>query len=362
MSFQLFLILAAALGHAAAAPVVFTDLFHQLTGPLPYPYNTTGFYRIPSMVVTPKGTVIALALGRFHRTDLTPNIVYIRRSLDNGQTWLAPQQILADPRNRTEFSGALLVDPAADVVHFVYTASDGGRDNHGCIQRMTSTTDEGATWIDSGKLNTTGPFSNSTFGGALAHGVTLQHGPHAGRQVVALRTGCRTPKDGSFVIYSDDKGATWSGGEVMLLLPKFGGGWTEDQVAELKNGSVLMTSRNEYGTSSGQGPRLFARSDDGGASWAANWSFFESELPGSYCEGSIVTDTEGAVYYGHADGRRVNYTVHKSTDGGRSFPKATVVYPGGSGYSDLALLKNGSLGIFFEKDGYNTLSFAVIDP
>jgi sialidase-1 len=123
-----------------------------------------------------------------------------------------------------------------------------------------------------------------------------------------------------------------------------------------------MTSRNEYGTSSGQGRRLFARSDDGGQTWAANWSFFESELPGSYCEGSIVTDAEGVVYYGHADGRRVNYTVHQSTDGGRSFPKATVVYPGGSGYSDMALLKNGSLGIFFEKDGYNTLSFAVIDP
>ena len=29
-------------------------------------------------------------------------------------------------------------------------------------------------------------------------------------------------------------------GEEMLLLPKFGGGWTECQVAELTNGSVLM--------------------------------------------------------------------------------------------------------------------------
>jgi hypothetical protein len=44
--------------------------------------------------------------------------------------------------------------------------------------------------------------------------------------VVALRTGCRAPKDGSFVIYSDDSGQSWAGGEVMLLLPQFGGGWT----------------------------------------------------------------------------------------------------------------------------------------
>ena len=31
-------------------------------------------------------------------------------------------------------------------------------------------------------------------------------------------------------------------------------------------------------------------------------------------------------------------------------------------YSDMALLKNGSLGVLFEKDAYNTISFAVIDP
>ena len=49
----------------------------------------------------------------------------------------------------------------------------------------------------------------------------------------------------------------------MQLLPQYGGGWTEDQVAELGNGSVLLTSRNFYGASSGQGARLFARSDDG---------------------------------------------------------------------------------------------------
>eukprot|EP01052_Picozoa_sp_SAG31_P081903 SAG31_NODE_41868_length_274_cov_0.588571_2_plen_43_part_01 len=40
------------------------------------------------------------------------------------------------------------------------------------------------------------------------------------------------------------------------------------------------------------------------------------------------------VYYGHPgpvhSSARANYTVHKSTDGGRSFPKATVVYPGGA--------------------------------
>ena len=44
------------------------------------------------------------------------------------------------------------------------------------------------------------------------------------------------------------------------------------QVAELKNGSVLLTSRNLYNKASGLAGRMFARSDDGGANWAAVWS------------------------------------------------------------------------------------------
>ena len=54
----------------------------------------------------------------------------------------------------------------------------------------------------------------------------------------------------------------------------------------------------QYGGNSGQGPRLFARSDDGGQTWAANWSFTKAELPAAYCEGSLISDAEGAVYHG----------------------------------------------------------------
>ena len=54
--------------------------------------------------------------------------------------------------------------------------------------------------------------------------------------------------------------------------------------------------------------------------------------------------------------------VHTSLDGGRTWPKATVVYPGGAAYSDMVMLKNGSLAVLLEKDNYNTISFAVIDP
>jgi hypothetical protein len=61
-----------------------TDLFTQLDARLPH-----GYYRIPSLIATPNGTLLAFVMGRFHRTDSTPNIVYLRRSLDDGYASLA---------------------------------------------------------------------------------------------------------------------------------------------------------------------------------------------------------------------------------------------------------------------------------
>ena len=97
------------LGHLVACkgstPIYQQDLFHELGPPLPYPFNTSGFYRIPSLLTSSNGTLLAFIAGRFHRTDNTPNIIYLRRSLDDGNTWLDPQPILSDPNNATEYGG-----------------------------------------------------------------------------------------------------------------------------------------------------------------------------------------------------------------------------------------------------------------
>jgi len=336
----------------------FIDLFHQLDPRLP-----RGYYRIPSLISSTNGTLLAFIAGRMHRTDSTPNIIYLRRSFDDGNTWEPAQTVLSDPRNGTEYGGVPIVDTNTGVIHFLHNAAIfGDRQCTACFQRTMSSSDHGATWTPSVPANTTGK-ANTTYGGGLASGITLKKGPHAGRLVAALRhdCGCGDLRS-SFAIYSDDHGATWTGGQQMILLPQYGGGWTEDQVAELSNGSVLMTSRNLFGLSSGQGPRLFARSDDGGATWAANWSAYDLTDP--YCEASLLSNvSDGTVYFGNPSNHgRGNFSVHSSSDGGRTWPKSVIVYPGGSEYSDMTFLRNGSIGIFFEKDGYNTASFTVVSP
>ena len=85
------------------------------------------------------------------------------------------------------------------------------------------------------------------------------------------------------------------------------------EVAELKNGSVILTSRNFYDRRSGFGPRMFARSDDGGETWVQRWSTNETEVPDTYCEGSILSDAsaesgQDLLFYGHPSAHsRRNY-------------------------------------------------------
>ena len=148
------------------------------------------------------------------------------------------------------------------------------------------------------------------------------------------------------MVYSDDHGATWQGGEELVLLPQFGGGWTIEvagrhpgdlvhraapaqaltltftftftlaQVAELTNGSVLLTSRNFYGRSSGYGLAP-ACSDDGG-SWAANWA--QTARP--ILRLAAVRPRPGTLLFGNlSHARCLNFSVHASDDGGRTWPR-----------------------------------------
>jgi len=109
-------------GVVSATPLI--DLFEQLDARLP-----NGDYRIPSLVATPKGTLLAFVMGRMHRTEDTPNIVYIRRSFDDGASWTEAVAMLNDPSNRTRFGGAPVVCPRTGAVTFVLCTTRGFADD-----------------------------------------------------------------------------------------------------------------------------------------------------------------------------------------------------------------------------------------
>src|SRR5690242_10509861 len=75
-----------------AAPPSFTDVF--INGQKGYPA-----YRIPSLIATRDGALLAFAEGRASLRDHAENDIVLKRSKDSGKTWGALQIVAEDGTN-----------------------------------------------------------------------------------------------------------------------------------------------------------------------------------------------------------------------------------------------------------------------
>ena len=74
---------------------------------------------------------------------------------------------------------------------------------------------------------------------------------------------------------------------------------------------------------------------------------------------------KGMLYFGNPNehGRRANYSIHSSTDGGLVWNSVADVFGGGSAYSDLSMTKQGDVAFVFERgpsDRCGNASFCAI--
>lgn len=355
-----------------AEPHPLTDLFNSGA-------DGVFAYRLPSLLAIGQSTLLAFAQGRIgSRQDNAPAAVYLRRSFDAGRSWERGRAII---RNASAAMIAQQALPSGEpggvilllnVMPFSVPCGLGKKRCGACVTYMCRSSDNGATWSSLTPLRDV-----STHGSGVGNGIVLR----SGRLLAPRRADCcdcsGVPR--SYVLISDDHGIRWRAG---AKLPH---GWTESSVAELPNGSVVLTARALHGRSARDHPgkrRLFAISHDAGETWARTWAFSGKDSDGSSvlrdpdCFASLEATTSsssrassapikagGALFLAHPSSarRRMNLTIHSSTDGGASWQLWRRVYAGSSAYAALTTLSHGQkLAVAFERDRFKHISLATL--
>lgn len=257
----------------------------------PLRLNNSDYYRIPAIVTAKNGDVIAINdrrwnndsdLGSSHHID----IIGVA-SGDNGQTW-GSEFMVMDGNNGGEVGygdAAVVADSESDQVLVMACGGDvsyqsSTNSNHQVVAR-TVLTHNGSTWVASAIEDKSSQF----YTGALASSNGLFIGSGSLSQSTIIKKGdyyriyCAVVSrdDQNYVLYSDDFGQTWT------FLGGLAGTANEPKVAELPDGSVLLSVRKSYGrqfnvwhwdddtyTTGSWGTAVATNDQTGGISFGAN--------------------------------------------------------------------------------------------
>ena len=312
--------------------------------------ETVACPRIPAIVGTSNGTLLAFAEGRRDScSDGSAKSLIMSRSVDNGKSWTAPTVLVG---NATAVIGNPMpvFDAHTNQVLVQFITSTGSAVGNGNWQ--IASTDDGLTWTE--------PVDLSLFFGEF---VGIMPGPGNAIQLKSGRllfAGHYGPYQFDLSWWSDDYGATYNISAEKLEQ------MDEIALVELSDGRVMTNIRNQHLDACDC--RAVALSSDGGETWGD--IYYDPQLPSPVCQASIVS-INNTLYFSNpaSTGARVNITVRKSLDDGTTWDDGVLIWENvGPGYSCLV---GGGIqssppqgGILFERytdDGTDAISFATHD-
>ncbi|MHB1293864.1 MAG: sialidase family protein [Anaerolineae bacterium] len=337
-------------------------------------------YRIPALVVSTRGTLLAFCEARRNDAADWGAIDIVMRRSEDGTTWeparkISPSDVVVavnsvsparagnDPSARTWNNVTPIVDRRTGAIHVLLCAE------YAQCFHMAST-DDGITWsapveITSAFAAFRGEYDWRCLATGPCHGIQLRNGRLLAPLWMSTGTGGNAHRPSCVsVITSDDGGASWQRGEIVANDGDVASGGepirnpSESVAVELADGSVLLSMRSE----SSRQRRLVSISADGATGWSKP-AFDDALFEPTCCASILGLDAEGAtrIVFANPDSHaspvgpnnwgawpRENLTMRLSEDGGRTWPVARVLDPAYAGYSDLAMGPDGSVYCLYE--------------
>ena len=322
-------------------------------------------YREQNIIVTNSGKVVCIVQGRNKSgwCDRSGQDLLCKISEDSGKTWSKDIMMVSH--------GALSICPNAAVydrdtntIHVLYNLFTWPYNNRPkkirgelgqqkCKQFVVTSKDEGKTWSKPREISDMADVKGATAIFGSGEGIQLKVGKNKGRLLVPGGDFYKGKK--VLCYYSDDHGKTWKRSKTVPT-PKDMRIASETKVAELPDGTIVLNSR-----SGGKRHRSFSK--DGGLTWCE--MEVDKQLKTIHCNAALITypcdkaaQKTALLFSAPAGPKRSHGTVYISYDGGKNWPKKTLVAPGKFAYSSLMILPDGKIGLFYEGKGYHTIELA----
>ena len=330
----------------------------------------TNTYRIPALLASKQGTLLAFAEARRNSGSDTADIdTVVRRSEDGGKTW-GDEIIVFDEQDNVAGNPCPVVDQStgriwslqtwnSHQVHENQTKVGFGKDSRRVF--ITYSDDDGKNWAKA-KDNTASAKKEhwSWYATGPGAGIQLQRGKHKGRLIIPCDHKS-LPEGGpqtyhSHILFSDDHGETWHIGA------QTGHGLNECEAVELENGDVMLNSRNHGVDEFYRGVSI---SKDGGQTFS---SFHrDPKLLEPRCQASIRryrwadNYQPGVLLFSNPARKWRDFLMLRASyDDGKTWPDARVIYPYTTAYSDIVVFPDGRIGILFERDNHTKIDLAIL--